>query len=78
MSPIHTDTVNAIRANMAGNSEVTLTELDLSRLSSAELTFLKEQTGISDEDALKKHINQIQNDATKASSSYSKSIFQNM
>ena len=52
-------------ANMVNDSGVTLIEPDLSKLSSAELAFVKEQTGISDEDALKKHISEVQYEASK-------------
>ena len=54
-------------ADTTNQEEIALIEADLSKLSPTELVLLKEQTGIDDEEALKKHIYQIQSEASKAS-----------
>ena len=45
-------------------------ESNLSKLTPEELTFFKVQTGINDEDTLKKHIREIQTEALKVSLRY--------
>lgn len=55
--------------NSSSQSRPLVIESNLSKLSPDELAFFKVQTGMDDEEALKKHITEIQIEALKVSCS---------